>query len=86
MANKPVIKLKPKTTTIKSVKKDNAFTLGDFERLAILPEGAFYRPRKKQISIRIDVDVLTWFQAQPEKYQKLINQACRLFMRLKQMQ
>jgi len=40
----------------------------------------YFRPKKKQISIRIDADVLAWFQAQPGKYQQLINKACRQFM------
>lgn len=42
--------------------------------------GKFYRPIKKQITIRIDVDILEWFKHQPEKYQKLINNACRQYM------
>jgi len=49
------------------------------------PETSFnpnpkFKPRKKAISIRMDVDVLDWFKAQPGKYQKLINKACRAYM------
>ena len=55
----------------------------DLEQLASI-EDEFYRPKKKQISIRMDADLLAWFQAQPEKYQKLINKACRVYMKLKQ--
>lgn len=40
----------------------------------------FYKPRKRQISIRIDEDVLAWFKNQPGKYQQLINQVCRSYM------
>ena len=40
----------------------------------------YYRPRKRQISIRIDEDVLAWFKNQPGKYQRLINQVCRAHM------
>lgn len=40
----------------------------------------YFRPKKKQISIRMDADVLAWFQSQPGKYQQLINKACREFM------
>jgi uncharacterized protein (DUF4415 family) len=41
---------------------------------------SLYRPRKRQISIRIDEDVLAWFKNQPGKYQQLINHACRAHM------
>lgn len=42
--------------------------------------GKFYRPIKKQITIRIDADILEWFKHAGEKYQSLINQACREYM------
>lgn len=40
----------------------------------------FYRPIKKQITVRIDADVLEWFRDVAEKYQTLINTACREYM------
>lgn len=40
----------------------------------------FYRPIKKQITIRIDADLLDWFKHGTEKYQTLINKACREYM------
>lgn len=43
-------------------------------------QGKFYRPIKKQITIRLDADMLHWFQQQQGKYQRLINQACREYM------
>ncbi len=43
-------------------------------------KSTFYKPRKRQISIRIDEDVLAWFKNQPGKYQQLINQVCRAHM------
>lgn len=43
--------------------------------------GKFYRPLKKQITIRIDADILEWFKHVATKYQPLINQACREYMR-----
>jgi uncharacterized protein (DUF4415 family) len=43
--------------------------------------GRFFRPRKKQISIRMDMDLLHWFRAQPGPYQTRINEACREYMR-----
>jgi uncharacterized protein (DUF4415 family) len=42
--------------------------------------GALYRPRKTQISIRIDADVLQWFKdaaGEDEAYQTLMNRALR---------
>ena len=42
--------------------------------------GKFYRPIKKQITVRIDADVLAWFKQTATKYQTLINQACREYM------
>lgn len=42
--------------------------------------GKFYRPLKKQVTVRIDYDVLHWFQHHAKKYQTLINEACREYM------
>ena len=42
--------------------------------------GKFYRPVKKQITVRIDADVLEWFRLNAKKYQTLINIACREYM------
>ncbi len=42
--------------------------------------GKFYRPLKKPISIRIDMDVLDWFQQQEGPFQVLINKALRGYM------
>lgn len=42
--------------------------------------GKFYRPVKKQITVRIDADVLEWFRHATKKYQTLINLACREYM------
>lgn len=42
--------------------------------------GKFYRPRKVQVTLRIDADVLEWFKNTGEKYQTLINNACREYM------
>jgi uncharacterized protein (DUF4415 family) len=42
--------------------------------------GKFYRPVKKQITVRVDADVLEWFRHAAKKYQTLINKACREYM------
>jgi uncharacterized protein (DUF4415 family) len=42
--------------------------------------GKFYRPIKKQVTLRLDSDVLDWFKNNADKYQTLINEACRNYM------
>lgn len=42
--------------------------------------GRFYRPIKKSISIRLDSDVIAWFQSMGGKYQSRINEVLRLYM------
>ncbi|WP_133510105.1 BrnA antitoxin family protein [Candidatus Thiosymbion oneisti] len=42
--------------------------------------GRFYRPIKQQITLRIDVDLLEWFEAQGGKYQTHINAALREYV------
>ena len=42
--------------------------------------GVFYRPVKKQITIRLDADIVAWFKAQTQEgrgYQTEINNALR---------
>lgn len=39
--------------------------------------GKFYRPVKKQVTLRIDADVLDWFKARGGKYQTAVNSALR---------
>jgi len=40
----------------------------------------FYRPLKKPVTIRIDADVLAWFQKDGSRYQTRINLALRKAM------
>jgi uncharacterized protein (DUF4415 family) len=42
--------------------------------------GKFYRPVKRQITLRLDADMIGWFKSQGGKYQKRINQALREYM------
>ncbi len=42
--------------------------------------GKFYRPVKRQVTLRIDADVLAWFKAQGGKYQTAVNAALRAHM------
>ena len=95
MARKPNIKLRIKKPAIaEPVEKPKAAVLKtkpsplpiDIDELAKLKQGQYYRPRKQAISIRLDADVLDWFKSQPGKYQAEINKACRIYMRLHEMQ
>lgn len=50
----------------------------DFWKNAV--RGKFYRPNKKQVTLRLDADVLDWFKAQQggaRGYQTKINAALR---------
>jgi uncharacterized protein (DUF4415 family) len=38
-------------------------------------------PRKQQLTLRIDADVLSWFRLQGSGYQTRINQLLRAYMR-----
>ena len=42
--------------------------------------GKYYRPVKKQITLRLDADMLEWFKTQDGKYQTRINQVLRRYM------
>lgn len=87
---KPIIKLRPKTQRIESEASALSVSTELTEKLQEIsehtkqttnqPDLVYFRPKKKQISIRMDADVLAWFQGQPGKYQQLINKACRQFM------
>ena len=44
----------------------------------------FYRPIKRQVSIRLDADMLEWFKVQGGKYQTHINQVLRNYMEANQ--
>jgi uncharacterized protein (DUF4415 family) len=42
--------------------------------------GAFYRPIKRPLSLRLDSDVIAWFQRQGQGYQTRINSALREYI------
>ena len=46
-----------------------------------LEAAAWYRPAKRQVSLRLDADVLAWFKREGRGYQTRINQALRKVMR-----
>jgi uncharacterized protein (DUF4415 family) len=42
--------------------------------------GAFYRPIKRPLSLRVDADVVDWFQGQGNGYQTRMNSALREYV------
>ncbi len=50
---------------------------GDF---IFTSRGAFYKPRKESITLRVDSDVLNWFRSKGPGYQTLINGLLRGIM------
>ena len=56
---------------------DDAQEIKEWDNAVI---GKFYRPIKKQVTLRLDADVLDWFKNNADKYQTLINEACRDYM------
>ncbi len=42
--------------------------------------GKFYRPVKKQLTVRIDADVLAWLKSQGKGYQSRLNDILRAAM------
>lgn len=42
--------------------------------------GRFYRPVKKQLTVRIDADVIEWLKSQGEGYQSRLNAILRAAM------
>ena len=43
--------------------------------------GAFYKPIKKPVSLRVDADVIDWFQRQGSGYQTKMNSVLRDYVR-----
>ena len=51
------------------------------EPMPPMPEWlGYYRPIKKAVTLRLDADVLAWFQRQGRGYQTRINRALRKLM------
>jgi uncharacterized protein (DUF4415 family) len=42
--------------------------------------GPIYRPIKKSISLRLDVDILEWFRAKGQGYQTAMNRVLREYV------
>jgi uncharacterized protein (DUF4415 family) len=59
--------------------QDAPRTLPEDWARAVMHEGLPVPPRKQQIALRVDVDVLEWFKAQGEGYQTRMNAVLRAF-------
>jgi len=46
----------------------------------VAEQGAFYKPVKKQITVRVDADVLAWLKSQGSGYQTRMNDILRQAM------
>jgi uncharacterized protein (DUF4415 family) len=67
--------------------KDEDIDLSDIPEIknfAGFERGKFYRPIKKQVSLRIDADVLEWFKVNHPQYQTAINTALRQYVHTQQ--
>lgn len=51
---------------------------------AIVRRGLTAKPKKQQVTLRIDSDVLTWFKEQGRGYQTKINTLLRAYMEVHQ--
>jgi len=65
-----------------AVRPDSAIDTSDIpemteEQWQHARRGNFYRPRKRQITARVDADVLDWLKAQGKGYQSRINAILR---------
>jgi uncharacterized protein (DUF4415 family) len=76
-------KIKAKKRVTRQQKVARLSAEGDARwRPRYLPEdmASLYRPLKKLVSLRVDADVLAWFQQQGRGYQTRINQTLRKAM------
>jgi uncharacterized protein (DUF4415 family) len=67
-----------------AARPDGEIDLSDMPEIREIPSdaviGRFYRPKKTAVTIRLDVDVLTWLKATGEGYQTRINTYLRHLM------
>ena len=67
-----------------AAKPDREIDLSDIPEIREIPSdaviGRFYRPRKTAVTIRLDVDVVTWMKSTGAGYQTRINTYLRHLM------
>ena len=68
-----------------AARPDREIDLTDIPEIRQIPPdaviGRFYRPKKTTVTIRLDVDVLTWLKSTGDGYQTRINGYLRRMMR-----
>jgi uncharacterized protein (DUF4415 family) len=79
--------MKKTSTSKKSDKKGNNINLSDDPKVTaemfardVIRKGLKPVPRKSQITLRIDQDVIEFFKSKGRGYQTLINQILRAYM------
>ena len=79
---KRVAKRRAKTGKIAKLTAAAGLRTGQRRRARYLPEdlAGMYRPVKKPVTLRLDADVLEWFQRNGRGYQTRINVALRKVM------
>ncbi len=79
---KRVVKRRAKAGKIAKLTAAAALRTGQRRRARYLPEdlAGMYRPVKKPVTLRLDADVLEWFQRNGRGYQTRINVALRKVM------
>ncbi len=81
-------KRNPEAPTPELRAKPSAALEGEMNAVEIAPDteagepmrGAYYRPIKHPLSLRLDADVIAWFQRQGQGYQTRINSALREYI------
>ena len=67
-----------------AAKPDSEIDLSDIPEIRQIPSdaviGRFYRPKKASVTIRLDVDVVTWLKSTGNGYQTRINSYLRHLM------
>lgn len=68
-----------------AARPDREIDLTDIPEIQQIPPdaviGRFYRPKKATVTIRLDIDVLTWLKSTGDGYQTRINGYLRRMMR-----
>jgi uncharacterized protein (DUF4415 family) len=67
---------RPKTLTLRASAEEPTSPYAAIDEILGL-----YKPRKKVVTLRLDADVLAWFQRHGRGYQTRINRALREVMR-----
>lgn len=84
-SSRPLTAAQRREIAVLAARKDGEI---DYTELPRLPESfwknairnPFYRPVKRQLTLRLDADVIAWLRQQGKGYQTRINQLLRIAM------